>query len=424
MGPALAGFSANQAPPVAGRAYGCVVPQQLSRRSALAGFGGAAAALAVAACGASHPGDTGDVTASAAPGVAAVRRPAGTLLWQSRAVPADQPNIVAAAGRVYVTGGGKNYGDSGTYAFDAATGRRLWRTPGSSGPYPYAASASAVYGFTVTPRTGMTYVSASDAATGRTLWTHDTGQMLDSAKVGSMAYAQGLVYIAAGTTDDDTAGQPAVRALDARTGRRVWQAFAGSAPQEPAVAGGLVYVGDSGPGLAASGYLVALDAATGARRWRSGKLSGPLYQPVAAGSVVCCTGLGLSQSITSGVDSRTGREIWHVSVPGMATIGTQDIVFLLGFQLFQPSSSSFTIWGLHASTGAVAWTRKYSGQALAVAGGVFYLGYGTSTVQAIAAATGHVLWTHRVNGSPAALAVSNSVVYALDGNGGVYALQA
>ena len=59
-----------------------------------------------------------------------------------------------------------------------------------------------------------------------------------------------------------------------------------------------------------------------------------------------------------------------------------------------------------------------------MAGGVFYLGYGTSTVQAIAAATGHVLWTHRVNGSPAALAVSNSVVYALDGNGGVYALQA
>jgi eukaryotic-like serine/threonine-protein kinase len=400
------------------------VPQQLSRRRALAGFGGAAAALAVTACGASHAGGTPDVTASTAAGVDAVRRPGGTLLWQSRAVSADQPNIVVAADRVYVTGGGKNYGNSGTYAFDAATGRRLWQTPGSSGPYPYAASASAVFGFTVTPRTGMTYVSASDAATGRTLWTHDAGQVLDSAKVGWMIYAGGLVYIAAGTTDDSTAGQPAVRALDARTGRRVWQAFAGSAPQEPPVAGGLVYVTDSGGGISGPGYLVALDAATGARRWRSGDLGGPVFPPVVAGSVVCCTGVGLSKSDTFGLDGRTGREIWHASVAGLASIGTEDVVFLLGFQFFS-QASSFTISALHASTGALAWTRKYSGgPALAVAGGVLYLGYGTSTVQAIAAATGHALWTHKLRAGPAALAVGGSAVYALDANGGVYALQA
>jgi eukaryotic-like serine/threonine-protein kinase len=400
------------------------VPQQLSRRRALAGFGGAAAALAVAACGASHPDGVSDVTASLATGVAAVRRPGGTLLWQSRAVSADQPNIVVAADRVYVTGGGKNYGNSGTYAFDAATGRRLWQTPGSSGPYPYAASASAVFGFTVTPRTGMTYVSASDAATGRTLWTHDAGQVLDSAKVGWMIYAGGLVYIAAGTTDDSTAGQPAVRALDARTGRRVWQAFAGSAPQEPPVAGGLVYVTDSGGGISGPGYLVALDAATGARRWRSGDLGGPVFPPVVAGSVVCCTGVGLSKSDTFGLDGRTGREIWHAPVSGLASIGTEDVVFLLGFQFFS-QASSFTISALHASTGALAWTRKYSGgPALAVAGGVLYLGYGTSTVQAIAAATGHALWTHKLRAGPAALAVGGSAVYALDANGGVYALQA
>jgi hypothetical protein len=68
------------------------VPQQLSRRGALAGFGGAAAALAVAACGRV----TADASATA---VAAARRPAGTLLWQSQAAPADQPYIVAALAR-------------------------------------------------------------------------------------------------------------------------------------------------------------------------------------------------------------------------------------------------------------------------------------------------------------------------------------
>lgn len=396
-----------------------MVPQQLSRRSALAGFGGAAAALTVAACGASRSSGIPDVTASSATGVDAVRRPGGTLLWQARAVPADQPSIVASADRVYVTGGGQNYGDSGTYAFDAATGRRLWRTPGSSGPYPYAASASAVYGFTVTPRGGVTYASASDAATGRTLWTHDAGKVLDSAKVGSMAYADGLVYIAAGT-----AGQPAVRALDARTGRRVWQAFAGSFPETAVVAGGLVYVGDSAGGIGVPGYLVALDAATGARRWRSANLGGPIYLPVVADGVVCCTSVGLSKAATFGLDSRTGREIWHATVPGAALIGTKDIVFLTEFSFVQ-TSSSFTISACHAGTGALAWTRKFpGGPALAVSGDVLYLGYGSSTVQAIAAATGHALWTHKLRAVPADLAVGGSAVYALDANGGVYALQA
>jgi outer membrane protein assembly factor BamB len=392
------------------------VQRQLSRRSALAGFGGAAAALTIAACG--------GVAADAATGVAAARRPAGTLLWQSRAAPAHQPGIVAAAGRVYVTGGGQDYGDSGIYAFDAATGARLWRTPGSSGPYPYAASASAVYGFTVTRGGGTTEVSASDAATGRTLWTHDAGQMLDSAEVGWLAYAGGLVYIAAGTTEDDTAGQPAVRALDARTGRRVWGAGAGSAPQTPAVAGGLVFIEDDAASItAASGYLVALDAATGTRRWRSANLGGPTLLPVVTGGVACSTAYSLTQSITFGLDSRTGREIWHARLPGLAQAGTQDIVFLFEFSVGQ--TSSFTIWARHIRTGALAWTRKFpGGPALAAADGVLYLGYGTRTLQAIAAATGHPQWTRQLRAAPADLAVGGNVVYALDGNGGVYAVQA
>jgi outer membrane protein assembly factor BamB len=396
-----------------GPVYSCVVPQQLSRRSALAGFGGAAA-LTLAACG--------RVTADAAMGVAAARRPGGTLLWRSQAAPAHQPGIVAAAGRVYVTGGGQSYGDSGIYAFDAA-GRRLWRTSGSSGPYPYAASASAVYGFTVTPGGATTEVSASDAATGRRLWTHDAGRMLDSAEVGWLAYSAGLVYVAAGTTEDSTSGQPAVRALDARTGRLVWRAFAGPTPQLPAVAGGLVFAEDAASGTAASGYLVALDAATGARRWRSANLGGLVYSPVVLGGIACCTGVSLTHSRTFALDTRTGREIWQAPVLGLALAGTQDIVFLVEF--FIGPTLSFTIWARHIRTGALAWTRHFPGQPVpAAAGGVLYLGHGTGTVQAIAAATGQPRWTRQLRASPADLAVGDGVVYAVDQNGGVYAVQA
>src|SRR5947209_1712073 len=81
-----------------------------------------------------------------------------------------------------------------------------------------------------------TVVVATSAATGRTLWAHDTGRLLDDAKAGWMACVGGLVYVAAGETENDTAGQPTVRALDARTGRRVWEADLGAAPQVPVVA--------------------------------------------------------------------------------------------------------------------------------------------------------------------------------------------
>ena len=387
------------------------MPQQLSRRSALAGLGGAAAALTVAACG--------QAAADAATDLVAVRPPSGTLLWRTQAVPADEPFVAVAAGRVYVTGGGRSYGDSGIYAFDAAAGRRLWRTPG---PYPYAASASAVYGFSVAASGAVTLVSASDAATGRTLWIHDVGRMLDDAKVGWLAYARGLVYVAPGTTEDNTAGLPAVQALDARTGRRVWQAPAGSGLQEPAVAGGLVFVADMVSG--ASGYLAALDAATGARRWRSVNLGGQPFPPVVTGGIACCTGGSLTQSLTFGLDARTGREVWHANLPGLVLSGTRDIVFLFEFSV-SPTSSSFTIWARHVRTGALAWTRTFAGQpAVAAASGVLYLGYGTNTVQAINAATGRPRWTARLHATPAYLAVGGSVVYALDPNGGVYAVQA
>jgi outer membrane protein assembly factor BamB len=71
------------------------------------------------------------------------------------------------------------------------------------------------------------------------------GPLLDNAKVGWLAYASGLVYVAAGTTENTTAGQPTVRALDARTGRRAWVVTIGAGPQTPTLAGGVLYTPDA-----------------------------------------------------------------------------------------------------------------------------------------------------------------------------------
>jgi outer membrane protein assembly factor BamB len=72
----------------------------------------------------------------------------------------------------------------------------------------------------------------------------DAGTFLDNATVGWLACATGLVCFAAGTTEDSTAGQPTVLALDARTGDRVWAVIAGVGPQVPALADGVLYTSD------------------------------------------------------------------------------------------------------------------------------------------------------------------------------------
>jgi outer membrane protein assembly factor BamB len=141
-------------------------------------------------------------------------------------------------------------GDARTYAINAATGRPAWQ---ATGPRPYVASSGAVFGFTVTGR-GATDVVATSATSGRKLWTHDAGPLLDNAKVGWLAYADGLVYVAAGTTENSTSGQPTVAVL-------------------PGVPGLLLVTGGTvcGSVLSASGGSVfALDAATGRRLWHRG----------------------------------------------------------------------------------------------------------------------------------------------------------
>jgi outer membrane protein assembly factor BamB len=390
--------------------------QAIGRRQALTGIGVTVAGLAAAtACG--------RLAAEAAPSKPAA---GGTLLWRAQAGAAgdDEPDILTAAGVVYATGGGNSYGDSGIYAFDAATGRQLWRTPGTSGPRPFAADPGAVFGFMVTSGGGRTEVVATSAATRQTLWAADVGHMLDNAKLGWMTCASGVVYIAAGTTDNSTAGQPTIKALDTRTGRRVWEATTGAAPQTPALADGAVYLGAASSVSAASGALVALNAATGAHLWRSADIGGSPVNVVVTGGVVCASVLPSSlRSASFGLGARTGRPLWHATFPAVVLAGTDGILFFFTFNI--GASLSYTVQARHAQTGALAWKRTFPGQsAVAADRGVLYLGSGDRTLRALDAATGRPVWTHLLGAPASALATGASAVYALDARGAVYGLQA
>jgi outer membrane protein assembly factor BamB len=382
----------------------------IDRRRALVKLGGVAAAgLAATACGTVHAG--------APSGTALVRRrPPGTLLWHARAAASqDEPRIVAADGMVYVTGGGQDRGDSGTYAFNAATGKLMWRI---AGPRTYATGPGAAFGFQVSSG-DVTTVVASSAATGRPLWTHDAGHLLDNAKVGSLSYADGLVYIAAGTTTDDVTGQPAVRALDARTGRRVWRSYVGGPLQEPAVADGRVYV-------ATTNQIAALNATTGARLWESAKVGENPFPVVVVDGVVC--GIPITTNAAApafGLDSVSGRRLWQANVPGVVLTGTGSIALFMSAVIgMSNAATTFTVLARRARSGQAAWKHTFPGEpAVAAGGGVLYVGSGDRTIRAITAATGTTLWSHRLAAPPADVAVDSNTVYVLDQNS-VYALQA
>ncbi|HEV2251563.1 MAG TPA: PQQ-binding-like beta-propeller repeat protein, partial [Streptosporangiaceae bacterium] len=344
---------------------------------------------------------------------------AGRLIWRAQAAAStDEPVLVAADGLVYAGISGAANGDARTYAINAATGRQAWRTSGPAGPRPYAAGPGAVFGFVVTGG-GATDVVATSAASGRTLWTHDAGPLLDNAKVGWLAYASGLVYVAAGTTENSTAGQPTVRALDARTGRRAWAVTIGTGPQEPSLAGGVLYTPDVSSATASTGRVVALHASTGARRWTSAALGGIPGLLQVTGGTVCGSALtrNLQVSIFA-LDSATGRRLWQREFGGLTVAATDGMVFLMPLSI---GRATVTAW--HARSGRPAWTQTVpAGSVAAASGSVLYLA-GGRTLTAVAATTGSTLWSYQLGAGVADVAPGGHVVYALDAHGGVYALR-
>ena len=127
-------------------------------------------------------------------------------------------------------------------------------------------------------------VVALDAATGRELWRHDPAvpkawgrnACCDVVNRGVALY-RGRVYV--GTLDGRLV------ALDAKTGKRLWQTLTIDATKPytitgaPRVAKGLVFIGNGGAEFGVRGYVSAYSAETGALVWRFYTVPGPPDQP-------------------------------------------------------------------------------------------------------------------------------------------------
>jgi outer membrane protein assembly factor BamB len=181
----------------------------------------------------------------------------------------------------------------------------------------------------------------------------------------------------------------------------------------PAVADGLVFIGDD------NGNIYALDAATGALRWKIDTKSSVVSRPAVVGGTVY---VGSENNYVYALNAATGAIRWSRRTGGQVNSSPA----LSGGTLYVGSDDG-KVYALDAATGAVEWTRPTAGKVdsgPAVSGGTVYVG-GGDTVYALDAATGAIKWTRATGGvvtsSPA---VSDGIVYVGSNDGYVYALDA
>ncbi|MFJ6433620.1 PQQ-binding-like beta-propeller repeat protein [Streptomyces sp. NPDC091416] len=245
---------------------------------------------------------------------------------------------------------------NGLYAVDASTGRKRWAfaTDGSTFASPVVADGVVYAGST------DEHLYAVDALTGKKKWSFRCGR--NGMVTESPVVANGVVYFG---SDDNH-----LYALDAETGKRRW-AFPvhDGVNSAPAVAGGLVHI--------SSMRLYAVNAATGKERWfRDGaKYTIPgagnrsLGPPAVAGGVVYA---GDSIEYLFALDAATGRKRWAFetgssvfSAPAVA----DGVVYVC--------SDDSHLYAVDARTGKKRWAFR-TGAGLecspTVAGDVVYVG--------------------------------------------------
>jgi len=258
----------------------------------------------------------------------------GNLRWSFAARDAIRRRATVENGTVYFGSVDRN-----VYALDATTGDLLWRyqTDGPLWAGPVVASGLIYVGV------GVRHLHALDAGAGTLRWQYESPVERLSLPV----VAHGVVYVSASKNFSEAYQQGQniegilhygyVTALDARTGRQIWEYRTAGDPSRPVLADGVVYVsaGDERSYLlrdppesvnpAMRGRVYALDAATGVlifqRRIVAEVGAGPEGPSVVDGTVYVLSSEQLRyggpgnlpteiHGQLSAFDSRTGESRW------------------------------------------------------------------------------------------------------------------
>jgi putative pyrroloquinoline-quinone binding quinoprotein len=204
--------------------------------------------------------------------------------------------------------------DGGVYAFDGATGERLWysqeligqgeedasNVAATSGAVYFSIYANAAYG-------GDNALLSLDARTGAVRW-----QV--AGLFGAPAVAGGRVFVGSSS---------GLQARSSSTGALLWSRPGATVAGIPAVTGGVVYSAGLENG---TWNLFARSAATGALRWKRA-LPGSAGLAVTGDRVVAATGSGLRA-----LDTATGTLGWSVAVAAVGSPAVANGLVYAGLQ--------------------------------------------------------------------------------------------
>lgn len=286
----------------------------------------------------------------------------------------------------------------------------LWRSTGNGGGYSsFAASGGRLY--TLGSRGSSEYVVALDAATGKKVWETPNGSLFSNDRGdgprGTPVIDGDRLFALGGNGD--------LACLDLATGKPIWKKnilteFKGENPywgisESPLVLEDRVLVNPGGPNAA----VVALNKATGAVIWKTSASDRAGYS-----SAMLLTAGGVRQAVFftenngMGVDVATGKVLWTNDRVnnGTANIATPVVS---GSKVFLSSAydTGATLLDIGpAGAKQVYFTREMMNHhASSVLVGEYLYGFSNSILTAMRFADGKVAWQHRSVGK-------GSVIYA------------
>ncbi|GLV55462.1 hypothetical protein KDH_23060 [Dictyobacter sp. S3.2.2.5] len=243
-------------------------------------------------------------------------------------------------------------------AYDATTGKTVWTHEGLIGPAPLTYSSDKIYVGT------LTQIYALDVYTGKTAWSYNTGGTSNAyvaATQSAPAIANGIVY----TTISVVAESATLLALDAKTGKKLWQYNTGRSSYKnepnyisgsPSVANGLVYFDT------VSHTTEALNATTGKHVWTAstGDSFASSSPTLANGVVYSYTGHALYA-----FDGLSGKKLWLTTLKATGTYPTGPRIaiangVIYAGQSFIPSTPG-TVLAFDARTGKQIWHYSIAG---------------------------------------------------------------
>lgn len=257
---------------------------------------------------------------------------------------ADHPKVLFPAfegGRLLLATFGK--GPSGKaegrlHAYDPASGRAVWEVPVAGGADipPVVDSDRVMVG-------GEGQVSAFALQDGKALWTSSIGS---KDRLVSGQTVEGRFLVGAGHS---------LVALDAATGRKLWETAAMPGPLLLGEGGRIVLTENRAAFGGTKAWIVALDAATGARLWER-KLVSSQMPWLQEGRIFCN-----AEEDLLALDPATGKPIWTFKLPRAPRYPLLPMGdLLLAANEFEGQTF---IRALDTANGQARWTYTLDGQA-------------------------------------------------------------